>query len=164
MEMSRETVRAFAFGLLSAALALFLFVQFFYRPEASMSTQEMIHALKKQGYTVSSPKESSNQPINRKSYSSKREKLQADTSRKTKNESSKETNNANRSFRLTISPGTTPDQIAQRLEQEKIINSASQFSEYMNQNGFSKKLQIGTYSLNSQMTMEDIANTITKSK
>ncbi|MBE3570661.1 MAG: endolytic transglycosylase MltG [Bacillales bacterium] len=162
--MSRETVRAFAFGLLSAALALFLFVQFFHQPNTSISTQDMIHALKKQGYTISSPEESNSQPIHRKIYSSKREKQQANSSHQTKNESFKEAANANRSLRLTISPGTTTDHIAHRLEQEKIINSASQFSEYMNQNGFSEKLQIGTYDINSQMTMEEIAKTITKSK
>jgi dTDP-4-amino-4,6-dideoxygalactose transaminase len=157
MEMSRETVRAFAFGLLSAALALFLFIQFFHQPESSMSTKDMIQTLKKQGYTVSSPDESNNHTFHRKSYGSKNEKQKSDSSHETKNESS-------RSIRLTITPGMTTDHIAHRLEQEKIINSASQFNEYMKQNGFSQKLQIGTYELNSQMTMEEIVKTITKSK
>lgn len=161
--MSRETIRAFAFGMLSAALALLVFVQFFQQSDSSMNTQDMINTLKKQGYTISSPEEQKHQQVIQKPIASKHEKQQA-SPQQTKNATSKNAANENRTFELRISPGMTPDKIAQILEKANIINSAKQFSEYINQNRFSQKLQVGTYKLNSQMTIEEITKTITKSK
>jgi len=161
--MNRETIRAFAFGMLSAALALLVFVQFFQQSDSSMNTQDMINTLKKQGYTISSPGEQKHQPVIQKPIASKHEKQQA-SPQQTKNATSKNAANVNRTFELRISPGMTPDKIAQILEKANIIHSAKQFSEYINQNRFSQKLQVGTYKLNSQMTIEEITKTITKSK
>lgn len=66
-------------------------------------------------------------------------------------------------FKLEIITGTIPRDIALKLEKETIIDDANQFELYLEDNGLSKKIQLGTYELKAGMSYEEIAKIITKS-
>lgn len=75
----------------------------------------------------------------------------------------KEEKEDNTTLKLEIITGTVPRDIALKLEKETIIDDANQFELYLEDNGLSKKIQLGTYELKAGMSYEEIAKIITKS-
>lgn len=65
---------------------------------------------------------------------------------------------------LTVSEGTSIYDVAERLESEKIIADRKELIDYLQNNGLEKYLQLGTYELNSKMTIEEVAKTIATPK
>lgn len=58
--------------------------------------------------------------------------------------------------RVTIKPGTTPEEIANLLKQRNLIHSTAGFDWYTRLTGTSNILQAGTYSLSQNMSLPDI--------
>lgn len=63
---------------------------------------------------------------------------------------------------LHIVPGDTPRMIASELYENGVIDSASDFRDYLDDNGYAKKIRTGTYTITIGMTYEEIAKMITK--
>lgn len=59
---------------------------------------------------------------------------------------------------VTIPSGYTSKKIAGLLENEKIIKDSEAFLKVVSELGYSSKLRMGSYTLNSDMTYEEIAN------
>ncbi|MGM8214116.1 hypothetical protein ACLIA0_00925 [Bacillaceae bacterium W0354] len=75
-----------------------------------------------------------------------------------------ETNNdeGNREIILTISRGMTSIDISNVLFENNIIDDADRFNQFLEQNGYSRKIQLGEYEVSDKMSDEQIANIITK--
>lgn len=65
---------------------------------------------------------------------------------------------------FTIPPGTDSATVARSLVDQGIINDTASFEIYLATNGLTGKIQIGEYDLDSTMTIEAIAKTITTPK
>lgn len=63
---------------------------------------------------------------------------------------------------LIIRSGMTSTDISLILEQTNIIKNRKDFDQYLEDKKLSEGIQIGTYELNSSMTIAEIANLITK--
>ncbi|WP_394187739.1 hypothetical protein [Paenisporosarcina quisquiliarum] len=63
---------------------------------------------------------------------------------------------------LIIRSGMTSTDISSILEQTNIIKNRKDFYQYLEDKKLSEGIQIGTYELNSSMTIAEIANLITK--
>ncbi|WP_035512455.1 hypothetical protein [Halalkalibacillus halophilus] len=64
-------------------------------------------------------------------------------------------------YTLEIVSGMSSSDIASELENEQIIESADSFNEFLQDNDFSRSIQLGTYVLTSEMSQNQIAITIT---
>lgn len=67
-------------------------------------------------------------------------------------------------YTLDIMPGMNTLAVAKELKENKIIEDEDAFHFYLASNDLSKRIQIGTYELNSSMTIEEIAKLITNTK
>ena len=63
---------------------------------------------------------------------------------------------------LIIRSGMTSTEISSLLEQTNIIKNRKDFNQYLEDKQLSESIQIGTYEINSSMTIAEIANLITK--
>ncbi|MET0785870.1 MAG: hypothetical protein ABWY25_04130 [Paenisporosarcina sp.] len=79
-----------------------------------------------------------------------------DTSADTK----KGTTDQNKSV-LIVRPGMNSPEISSLLENAKIIKNRKDFDQFLTDNQLAESIQIGTYELNSSMTIEEIADIIT---
>lgn len=59
---------------------------------------------------------------------------------------------------ITVVGGMGSEEVALLLEDAGIIESAADFDSFLNQNGYSTRIEIGTFEVNSQMTYEEIAD------
>lgn len=62
---------------------------------------------------------------------------------------------------FTVESGSTSSDIAQQLESQGFIASASEFQELLDAWGLHESIQSGTYNLNSDMSIHDIASILT---
>lgn len=63
---------------------------------------------------------------------------------------------------LIIRSGMTSTEISSFLEQTNIIKNRKDFNQYLEDKQLSESIQIGTYEINSSMTIAEIAKLITK--
>lgn len=61
---------------------------------------------------------------------------------------------------ITIEKGYSSDRVAMILEQKGIVKDYKDFNQYMIDQGVSRRLQSGTYEMNTGMSYEDIINII----
>lgn len=66
-----------------------------------------------------------------------------------------------KTFKLTIEDGDTSLEIATILEGHKLIKNADDFNKLLKSDGYATKIQVGSYELNNDMSMEEIATEIT---
>lgn len=59
---------------------------------------------------------------------------------------------------ITVIGGMGSEEVALLLEDAGIVESAAAFDSFLNQNGYSTRIEIGTFEVNSQMTYEEIAD------
>lgn len=65
---------------------------------------------------------------------------------------------------LYIYPGLTPADVAQKIKDLGVINNSIEMELFLAQREYARSIQTGQYELNSSMTIEEIANTITGKK
>ncbi|MCM3704519.1 MULTISPECIES: hypothetical protein [Cytobacillus] len=155
--MNKRNTRAFAFGILIAVIAFFT-AYFLNKPEQTenrtIDENSAKDFLQAKGYTVLSNEE----------YTLL---LQTDAKDQTENKEVKEEpaeeNTEQKVYQLTIESGMTPGEIAAILEKASVIDQAADFGNYMEEYGYSKKIQLGTFELNHNMSYKEIAKIITKS-
>lgn len=66
-------------------------------------------------------------------------------------------------YQLEVISGMSSNEIARVLAENNIISSDTEFDNYLKQNNYQTKIQIGSYSITNQMSYEQIAKIITKS-
>jgi hypothetical protein len=63
---------------------------------------------------------------------------------------------------ITVTSGMGSEDIAKLVQKAGIIDDYKDFDNYLNQNGYSQKLSVNTFNLNSGMSYEEIAKELTK--
>lgn len=63
---------------------------------------------------------------------------------------------------ITVSKGMSSEQISKLVQDAGIIEDYMDFDKYLNENGYSNKLSVNTFNLNSNMSYEEIAKELTK--
>ena len=66
------------------------------------------------------------------------------------------------SYILKVKSKMTTSEIAELLEDEKIIDDATDFLNYMNKKDLSRKVQIGEFIVSSNMSYKELGNLLTK--
>ncbi|SER21232.1 endolytic transglycosylase MltG [Piscibacillus halophilus] len=88
-----------------------------------------------------------------------REKQQLETKL---DELNNETDQSGDSKVLNIESGMTLGDIASELDRLNIIDDVQSFSQYMEEQGYSREIQLGEYEINTDMSYEEIASLITR--
>ncbi|MGP4061704.1 hypothetical protein [Halobacillus sp. H74] len=145
----KHLIRSYSIGLLTAAIVVGITYWNSEEPsvevkEKSPGTEEMISQLEEDGYHVVSNEEWEAQ-----------QQTTASSSDKEKEKSTLVT------FSIDIVSGTNSTEISQKLQQANIIDDANAFETFMKENDYSRFIQIGQATLNSEMTHQEIAEAIT---
>lgn len=154
--MNRRNTRAFAFGVLLSVCIIGIFyfsIDDKKAPEMNIDRAKTI--LEEKGYVV----------LTKDNYNQMEKTLSNQTSKEKKEQTpdppkSKESVTA---YQLEIVSGMVSRDIADILAKEKIIDDANRFELYLEENGYSKKIQLGSFELTSKMSYKDMAKIITKS-
>ncbi|MCP3764238.1 endolytic transglycosylase MltG [Domibacillus sp. A3M-37] len=147
--MKKQSIRSFGFGLLAASASLFIFNETETNKPAELSTEEMIQVLTEENYTVQKvdSKEASQQaaaPIE-------------------SNEAQNQTEEpATESVTVLIEQGSSSNEAAAKLKQSGILEDESSFNQYLIENGYADKLQVGSFTFQNGMTQQEIAEVLTK--
>jgi hypothetical protein len=164
--MNKRTVRAFALGILFTVLILG-FKDLNLQDEAKFSVSEAEDLLKKDGRIILSKEEYEKltaQP-NEEIKDEKREPLEGEA--KNEKETSKEEpiveEDKDDTYQLTIVSGMNTEEISRLLKEANIIDDALQFEQFLIEQDYNRKVQIGSFELNDDMDYEQIAKIITKS-
>ena len=144
--MNKTTLQAFAAGI-TFTTAIITGYLFFLEPEETAHEVTVVEAtalLEKNGYTIEDP--------------SQIEKKKTVEQPKPKTEKPEKAVN----YSLTIKPGMTSQQIADTLVNEHIIPDADTLTNYLRRDKLHDHIQVGTFILSKEMSIEQIAKTITK--
>lgn len=162
--MNKRSTRAFALGILVSVSLIGVVYFSINEKTAEINTKEAKAVLANDGYIVLT-KDKYNQMEKTITEATEQAKKTNPPQQKAKTEVSveNEEKEINTALKLKILRGLVPRDIALMLEKEKIIDDADQFELYLEDNGLSKKIQLGTYELKSGMSYEEIAKIITKS-
>jgi len=64
-------------------------------------------------------------------------------------------------YSLVVKPGMNATTIANLLNENGVVTDANEFQLYLTSNGYSKKIRVGTYELNSNLSFKEIAQLLT---
>lgn len=90
-----------------------------------------------------------------------KKKKDKDKDKDNKEENEEEPEEEPTTFTLVIEEDMVPSTVSQILEDNNIIESATKFNEYLEDNDYSKYVQIGEFKLSSDMSMKEVAKALT---
>ncbi|WP_066293477.1 endolytic transglycosylase MltG [Bacillus sp. FJAT-29937] len=155
--MNKRNTRAFAFGILVAVCIIGLFYFSVMKENNRMDIKDAKLLLERNGYIILT-KEKYKDMENANKVEPKTEETPQKPPALTP-----KTEEIITAYTLEIISGMVSHDIASLLEKEKIIDDAEQFETYLEENGYSKRLQLGSYELKAGMSFKQIAKIITKS-
>lgn len=172
------TVRSFSLGLLTASIILF--AMYYMIDDTSqavneLSVEELTVALEEKGYRAISENEfiSYSVYLDEKQKENEEDKTKEDKSDKVKEQQpddiaeedkvavNEEEQEEAKSISFKVESGDVSQDIAKILKSEGIIDDEVKFIQYMENNGYSPYIQIGTFTVNSDMSLKEIAETLT---
>lgn len=180
----KQPIRSFALGLLSAGILLLVMFYFTNDPKSkteNMSTDDMIKSVEAEGYHVlteteyisvsvksdenkKSTDDSSQTKEDQKDLTSD-ESQETETEENTNNEdesdSTTEEDNSTVTYTLTVESGMAPSTISGILAENNIIEKQDKFTQYMEEEGYTTKVQLGDFELTSSMSHYEIAEELT---
>lgn len=183
----KQSLRFFSLGLLVSALLL-LGYNFFFQDtltSAELSVEEMTDSLKEQGYRVITEEEFisytlDNDTTDKKSEDKADEKADEEAEKNTDKEDSKKEEEDEKKDKESESKedkeedkvikasfktesGVVSEDIADSLVEKKIIkeNEHDKFVKYLEDNDYSKYIQLGTFEVSSDMDFKELAETVT---
>lgn len=182
----KQSIRFFSIGLLTASLVLLGFYYFLGDSKASVSNvpvEDMIAEIESNGHRVITEKEFISYTLNNETKAdtdekdakdnkdNKQEKSSNEKSADNKKSSSKDKKKDNKKkeddkddiikAKFTTKDGVVTQEVADILVDEKIIKDRQKFLKYMDDNGYSEYLQVGTFEVSSDMSMKELAEVIT---
>jgi len=184
----KTAIRSFALGLFVASLLMFGYFFLFENNSSNiedLTTDELISSIEDEGYRVISESEyvsfsfyKEEQKKNNDESddsSKKKDKPKKDNSKDKKdkdkekkdNKENNEINNNNNDNEDVIKhtfkteTGIVSQEIADILYDNKIIDDRDKFANYLEDNGYSSKIQIGTFEVTSDMSHKELAEVIT---
>lgn len=165
----KHTLRAFAFGILITTLIIggyFMFIETNNIPD--IDETDMIASLNEKGYRVFTDEELSHytdtqidlflasHTVNENTTEENTDDdIDADDS-----EIEQPIHGDTSSFILTIEPGMTVSEVSNYLIIANLIESREQFVNYLSENGYATNIQVGSFELHRDMSMEEVVNVI----
>jgi hypothetical protein len=179
----KQAIRAFAVGLFTAAVIM-LIINYFNGSKqefTEMPIEDVIDGLKEQGYRVLTETEyitlSMNGEVEKKDTeiaSSETENAEASEEVETTEVDEAEENNTEtaeeenqkqetvKTYTLTIESGMPSSAISNKLEENGIIDDAGKFISYLEDEGYAIRIQLGEFTLKSDMSYNQIAEALTR--
>lgn len=157
--MNKRTLRAFALGILLSAVIIEA-SPLLLGEKYSFDTDEAISLLEDEGYHVLTKVELEKL----QKEEAKEERIEEETPLEEEEEVAESSSTEEKpptTYSLVIKEGMNTKDIAAILEKEGIIDAKAPFEHYLIENGYSTRLQIGRYDLNSEMGYEEIGNMVT---
>lgn len=160
MAINKYRLRAFSIGLAFAVGVIGTYYFFFLEKEVINTHQPTIEEAKqiisKHGLVVLSEEDLTDLTETKEKYLKQQERE--------KNTQKEPEPKQTISYTIKIKTGMTNEEIADLLEDNGIIENKRDFIDYMAINGYSKSIQIGSFTITDEMTLEDIAKALTESK
>lgn len=181
----KNAMRFFSLGLLVSALLVYGF-QFFSgnsSDASSIDLEDMISEVEKQGYHVVDQEEyisfslskeeaqdndnSAEPKKDAENKTAKADKTKEEKSKEDKQDKSNENENEEpvkeeaSKATFKVGQGVYTPQIADILVEKKIIDDKQKFIKYMDENGYSDYIQLGTFKVTSDMSLKELAETLT---
>jgi|GEM_PF-690311 len=154
--MDKMNLRSFALGMLLSTCIIGSI--YYYSTPYEQTEQQLKSALKAKGLVA----------VNEKEYEQLKQlgeqKRNSEDEQHSPQQSSPKEPEAIHVYRLTVSEGKYPRDIAKELEEAKIIPDDTDFTNYLEKRNLTRKIRVGTYTVTSQMTLEQISNMITGQK
>ena len=157
--MKTNSIQSFAIGLL-VATGVFTAVYYFGPSETTtsqtvkaLSEDEMKSELASKGYMIQTEDEWNQQQV-------ALEEAKKNSENAPKDEAPAETGTVEYHAMLSVSSGMTSIHVGQALEQMKIINNASDFSNQVEARGLSNQLKPGVFEVKSGMTIDELISVI----
>ena len=161
--MNKRSIRSFALGILLSVSLLGIF----YFSEEKNPVQEPINEqiaksyLEEKGFMILTEEQYNELESSIDEAKKTEKKLMEEQDSKQKDV--EEVPNKDTTMKLEIISGMVSHDIAQVLEKNNIIDDADQFAIYLEENGYSKRIQLGVFELKTGMSYKEIAKIITKS-
>lgn len=152
----KQILRSFAIGLLTATLIFgitFLLEDKNTRATESkeLTIEELQQQLEEKGYYVSKEAEATE---------SNQEKNTTTTEKDTEEDVQDSTPKEIRIYMLEITSGMTISEVADALETADIISDSAELITFLQENDYGTNIQIGDYEITSEMSLQNIAETI----
>ncbi|WP_409301691.1 hypothetical protein [Peribacillus sp. SCS-155] len=169
--MNKSTIQAFAAGIIFSTAVIFGVQTLGHSNSATdVTITEAKELLEGKGYEVArdasqnkaNTDDGAADPPTKSNTSTTPEKKISEHTQAQKQQSSDKDGASSSSYSLQIKAGMTTGDIAELLYKERIINDEDAFQQYMNGQNLNEKIQIGIYVVTKDMTISQIAKTITK--
>lgn len=164
----KHTLRAFALGILITTLIIggyFVFIET--DNITDIAETDMISSLNHKGYHVFTNEELSHYIDTQIDLSLANHTANEDTTEENIDDNDADdpqteqhVNGDTSSFILTIEPGMTVSEVSNYLIIANLIESREQFVNYLSENGYATNIQVGSFELHRDMSMEEVVNVI----
>ena len=158
--MNKMSLQAFSAGIIfaTAILAGYYYVNDIHE-KPTFTTADAKKLLEAEGYSISKNTSQSESQLEKPPV-----KIEDITKNKLDKEDNKEVKKEEKviSYILKVKSKMTTSEIAELLEDEKIIDDATEFLDYMNKKDLSRKVQIGEYIVSSNMSYKELCELLTK--
>lgn len=186
----KHIVRSFSVGLIAAGLVTLLVFYTFGESnsdEMTYSTEELITLIEEDGYRVVTADEYISYTVtsaqkdtdtaNAEDESEKESETDAEKENQEDNASSEETDVEEETeeiveeeevveeetvttVSINIPSGMASLDVSRLLENENVVNDAEEFNEYLLQNGYSQRVQLGSHELTTDMSFFEVAEAL----
>lgn len=169
----KQSLRFFSLGILVSAILLLGYTLFFSGDlkQADPSVEEMSDSLSDQGYRVVSEDEYVKYTLDKDKPSNSEENDETDKEDEDEKEKDESDNNDDKKDKdkkkekatIKTESGVVAPDIAEDLVEEKIIkkDEKDDFAAYMDDEGYSEKVQLGKFKVDSDMDFKELAKTFT---
>lgn len=165
--MNKQSARSFSLGILFTLLITWSGTQLFTQEKsASTSTSAAKDILDAQGYVVLTQTEyeelKTPPAVEQQQSPANKSSNEGTSDTKSPTGTEEEDKETEKIYKLRISSGMSPVEIAEILESEQIIKDAEEFERFLIDHDYHTKVQLGTFELKSGLTNKEAADIITK--
>ena len=181
----KQPIRFFSIGLFTATIVILIVYSIFNggasNEKVDLTVDEMIEAIETDGYRVVSEEDYITYTVNKdiaNQNAKEDNKTSSDNAQKDSEKVNKDENNKKEptkseepeedkevtTYTIKVKQGMMPETIAEQLENNNIIESATSFAKYLEDNGYSPYVQIGSFKVSSEMSKKELAEKITKNR
>lgn len=143
--MSRDSIRGFAAGLLFSTIIMGSYYYFEEDKQQELTIEQLGEASAALGYERNNKNQHNKEAAIVNTYDTEVESISEPAT-----------------YKIIIAYGMGSDDIARILIENNMIESSDDFEAFFKDNQLTKKIQIGEFQLTKDMTIEEIANIITK--
>lgn len=161
----KQPIRYFSIGLLTASVILllaFYFVDHSSTKTEDLSIDEIKEAIKTDGYRVVTEAEYISLSVNDKKDSEKDSQEKEKNEKKDDSDKIQDNEPEKETYTINIKSGMLPSEISEVLAENGIIKDADKFDQYLEEEEYSKYIQLGKHKFTSDMSNEDAARALTK--